>query len=106
MLMNSARTLDAPDTAYAGPAPERNPVRGSSIEVAALRGWRDRNRFVDLPYRLHRNDPNWVPPLRRDMHRRIDRRPNPFFAACEAGFWPACPPHVPSRPITPRPNPL
>ena len=87
MLMNSARAPGAPEIAYAGPAPERNPARASPIEVTALRNWRDRNRFVDLPYRLHRNDPNWVPPLRRDMHRLLDRRRNPFFDHGEACFW-------------------
>ena len=79
MLMNNAPTPGAPDTAYAGHAPERKPATSSPIEVIALRGRRDRNRFVDLPYRLHRNDPNWVPPLRRDMHRLLDRKRNPFF---------------------------
>jgi hypothetical protein len=87
MLMHSARTLGAPDTAYAGPTPEPTPARGSAIEVTALRGRRDRNRFVDLPYRLHRDDPNWVPPLRRDMHRLLDRSRNPFFDHGEACFW-------------------
>jgi hypothetical protein len=87
MLMNSARTPGAPDIAYAAPAPEWNSARGSPIEVTALRGRRDRNRFVDLPYRLYRDDPNWVPPLRRDMHRLLDRRRNPFFDHGEACFW-------------------
>jgi hypothetical protein len=87
MLINSARTPGAPDTAYAGSAPERKPAIGSSIEVTALRSRRDRNRFVDLPYRLHRNDPNWVPPLRRDMRQLLDRRRNPFFEHGEACFW-------------------
>jgi hypothetical protein len=85
--MNSAPARGAPDTAYAGPALQRNPARGSAIEVTALRGWRDRNRFVELPYRLHRDNPNWVPPLRRDMHRLLDRRRNPFFDHGEACFW-------------------
>ena len=85
MVMNSARTPGEPDTAHAGPAPQRNKV--SSIEVTALRGRRDRNRFVDLPYRLHRDDPNWIPPLRRDVHRVLDRRRNPFFDHGEACFW-------------------
>ena len=87
MLMNNAPTPDAPDTAHAGPASERKPATSSPIEVTALRGRRDRNRFVDLPYRLHRNDPNWVPPLRRDMQRLLDRRRNPFFDHGEACFW-------------------
>jgi hypothetical protein len=87
MLTNSASTFSAPDTAYANPTPERTPARSSPIEVTALRGWRDRNRFVDLPYGLHRNDPNWVPPLRRDMHRVLNRSRNPFFDHGEACFW-------------------
>ena len=87
MLINSARTSGAPDAADTGPAPKRNPTRASPVEVTALRGWRDRNRFVDLPYRLHLNDPNWIPPLRRDMHRLLDRRKNPFFDHGEACFW-------------------
>jgi hypothetical protein len=87
MVMNSARTPGAPDTSHAGLARQRNLAKSSSIEVTALRGRRDRNRFVDLPYRLHRDDPNWVPPLRRDMHRVLDRHRNPFFDHGEACFW-------------------
>jgi hypothetical protein len=80
-------TRGAPDAADAGSASERRPATGSGIDVTAVRGWRDRSHFVDLPYRLHRNDPNWVPPLRRDMHRLLDRRRNPFFDHGEACFW-------------------
>ena len=81
--MNSRRTAlptsAEPDAVDASAACERNPAGASRIEVIPLRGWRGRTRFVDLPYRLHRNDPNWVPPLRRDMHRLLDRKRNPFF---------------------------
>ncbi|MCK2221975.1 hypothetical protein MF672_050430 [Actinomadura sp. ATCC 31491] len=37
-------------------------------------------RFVELPYRLHRGDPHYVPPLRGDVRWLLDRRRNPFFA--------------------------
>jgi hypothetical protein len=46
-----------------------------------------RRRFVDLPYRLHRDNPNWVPPLRRDVRQILDPRRNPFFDHGEACFW-------------------
>jgi hypothetical protein len=89
--MNSSRiawpTSDAPDAFEASAARERNTAGAGRIEVTPLRGWRDRARFVDLPYRLHRNDPNWVPPLRRDVHRLLDRSRNPFFDHGEACFW-------------------
>jgi hypothetical protein len=58
-----------------------------SIEIIALRGAGDRRRFVDLPYRLHRGDPNWIPPLRRDARMLLDRRRNPFFDHGDAEFW-------------------
>jgi len=57
------------------------------VEVVPLRGRRDAARFVSLPYELHRTEPNWIPPLRRDVRRLIDRRSNPFFDHGEACFF-------------------
>lgn len=37
------------------------------IAVDELRSKRDLGDFVDFPYRLHRDDANWVPPLKRDV---------------------------------------
>jgi len=47
---------------------------------------RDLARFVDLPYRLHRGDPCWTPPLRRDVRRLLSPRVNPFFHHAEAAL--------------------
>jgi len=76
-------TSHTPDAADAGPALKGTPAKASRITVTALRDWRDRIRFVDLPYRLHGNNPSWVPPLRRDMHRLLDRRRNPLQGVAE-----------------------
>lgn len=38
----------------------------------------ERREFVELPYRLYRGDPNWVPPLRRDVHELLDPARHPF----------------------------
>lgn len=43
------------------------------------RGRGDLRRFVDLPYRLHRDRPGFVPPLRMQEFERLDPRRNPFF---------------------------
>ena len=56
------------------------------IEVRPLSGRRERARFVQLPYSLHRADPNWIGPLRQDTRRLLDRK-NPFFEHGEACFW-------------------
>lgn len=68
-------------------AVSRPPDKDAAIKVAALRGSGDRRRFVDFPYQLHRDDPNWIPPLRRDIQMLLDRRRNPFFDHGEAEFW-------------------
>lgn len=48
------------------------------IRVEPVRSKRDRRDFVDLPFRLYRDDPNWVPPLRRDVYELIDPSRHPF----------------------------
>lgn len=65
----------------------QRPQSSGRIEVIALRGGRDRRLFVGLPYRLHRDDPNWVPPLRRDIRQIMNPRRNAFFEHGEAQFW-------------------
>ncbi len=36
--------------------------------------------FVQLPFDIYKNDPNWVPPLRRDLLRSLAGQDNEFFA--------------------------
>lgn len=44
---------------------------------------RDLNAFVDLPYRLYKDDPVWVPPLRDEQHGQLDPKRNPLLEHCE-----------------------
>ncbi len=39
----------------------------------------DLRAFLELPYRLHRGDPHWVPPLRFSERDRLSPGKNPFF---------------------------
>jgi len=43
-----------------------------------VRSKADREEFIDLPFRLYRDDPNWVPPLKRDVRELIDPARHPF----------------------------
>lgn len=47
-----------------------------TVEEASSRS--DRRKFIDLPYRLYRNNPDWVPPLRMDVAHALSTR-NAFF---------------------------
>ena len=43
--------------------------------------------FIDFPYRLHRDDPLWAPPLRRDVATLLSPDRNPFFEHAEASYF-------------------
>ncbi|HEX5808289.1 MAG TPA: hypothetical protein VFY25_06445, partial [Anaerolineales bacterium] len=44
-------------------------------------------RFVELPYRLYRDCPQWVPPLYADAYLPLKRKKHPFFEHSEADFF-------------------
>jgi hypothetical protein len=44
-------------------------------------------RFVDLPYRLYRDCPQWIPPLYADAYLPLNRKKHPFFEHSEADFF-------------------
>jgi GNAT superfamily N-acetyltransferase len=54
--------------------------------VAAESGCAHRD-FVGLPYRLYRDDPRFVPPLRRERRDLFSKARHPFFAHAEAAFF-------------------
>jgi hypothetical protein len=43
--------------------------------------------FVDLAYTLNRSDPNWVPPLKSEVHGLITPGDNPWFEHAEAELF-------------------
>ena len=61
-------------------------VQGGLTIVQAT-GARLVKEFVELPYRLYSGDPHWIPELRRDAHRRLSPRDNPFWAHAEMALF-------------------
>ncbi len=49
------------------------------MTVRAVRGRRDLAAFLELPFRLYRHDPFWVPPLRSAVRALLDQRRHPFY---------------------------
>ena len=44
-------------------------------------------RFIKLPWRLYRNERNWVPPLVSERRKFLDREQNPFFEHADAEYF-------------------
>jgi hypothetical protein len=64
--------------------PEEDPM---TITIRPVISKTDRTAFVDLPFRLYAGDPNWVPPLKDEVHGLITPGKNPWFEHGEAQLF-------------------
>lgn len=48
---------------------------------------RDVNRFIEVPFALYGDCPQWVPPLRGDVRLCLNRRKHPFYQHSTAEFF-------------------
>jgi GNAT superfamily N-acetyltransferase len=53
------------------------------VEIVAVQDKKSWGQFVDLPYRLYRGHPYWVPPLRIAQKELFNTRKHPFYAHAE-----------------------
>jgi len=56
------------------------------VDVRPVASRADLKAFIELPYRLHRGAPGWIPPLRLDQRMLLSRRLNAFFSHGEAEY--------------------
>lgn len=56
----------------------------TQIDLANKKQVRD---FLDLPFQIYRDIPQWVPPLRMDDRLRLDPQRYPFYQHSQAGFF-------------------
>jgi GNAT superfamily N-acetyltransferase len=59
----------------------------SSVSIRPVRTRRELKRFVKVPFRLHRDHPQWVPPLVFERMQFLDRGRNPYFEHAEAEYF-------------------
>jgi len=71
-----------------------------SVDVIPVRSQDEVGAFIRLPWSLYRDDPNWVPPLIRDMHTVLDRSKHPFHRHSEVQPFLALRDGVPAGRIT------
>jgi hypothetical protein len=62
-------------------------MSSSPLVIRPVEDAGDRKAFVDIAFTLNRSDPNWVPPLKTEVHGLIDPRTNPWFEHAEARFF-------------------
>ncbi|HWR59396.1 MAG TPA: hypothetical protein VN328_10960 [Thermodesulfovibrionales bacterium] len=55
----------------------------AGIEIIAVEGARELKDFIDLPWKIYAEYPNWVPPLKAEVRRLLDPRKHPFWEFSE-----------------------
>jgi hypothetical protein len=58
-----------------------------SLQVVPVRTRRQLRRFVKVPFALHRDSEQWVPPLIFERMQFLDRSKNPYFEHAEAEYF-------------------
>ncbi len=57
------------------------------IEIRPVTGKKDRDIFIKLPWRIYKDDPNWIPPLIIERREHLDPKKNPYFDHAEVQLW-------------------
>jgi hypothetical protein len=58
-----------------------------TVAVRPVANRRDVQEFIELPFRLHSNSPQWIPPLRLERHAFLSRRVNAYFRHADAKLF-------------------
>jgi ribosomal protein S18 acetylase RimI-like enzyme len=58
-----------------------------AVSIVVIPPGDDMSRFISVPFRLYRNDPNWVPQLISQEKVFFDPNKNPAFNNCETIFF-------------------
>ncbi|MFQ6109950.1 MAG: hypothetical protein ACE5L7_10415, partial [Candidatus Aminicenantales bacterium] len=53
------------------------------IHIEKVKTRSDLKSFIYFPWRVYRDDPNWVPPLVADIKEKLNKKKNPFFEHAE-----------------------
>jgi GNAT superfamily N-acetyltransferase len=52
----------------------------SNLVIQRVATRRQKRQFLEFPWTLYRNDPNWIPPLRGGQKELVGYKPHPFYA--------------------------
>jgi GNAT superfamily N-acetyltransferase len=57
------------------------------VDVTSVQSPSDLKAFINLPWSIYRGDPYWIPQLRSELKKRLDRSTYPFFDYGDAAFF-------------------
>jgi len=58
-----------------------------SISVQEVKTSSELRKFIQLPWKIYKGNPNWVPPLILDVKTKLNPRKNPYFEHSQAKYF-------------------
>ena len=55
----------------------------SNVTVQPVQSKKARKAFLQLPWKMHSSDPNWIPPIRHNQKELVNYRKHPFYDNAE-----------------------
>lgn len=62
-------------------------MSSSEINLVKVDNQSLKNQFINFPYKLYKDEPNWVPPLRFDVRNNLDTEKNPLYDHTKIEMW-------------------
>jgi len=62
-------------------------LKMEKLAIVKVKSKKDLRKFIHFPWRIYKDDPNWVPPLIYDLKERLNREKNPFFEHAEMDLF-------------------
>jgi hypothetical protein len=62
-------------------------LSSSDINLVQVDNESVKNQFINFPYKLFKDEPNWVPPLRFDVRNNLDTKKNPLYDHTKIEMW-------------------
>lgn len=57
------------------------------VNIIPVAGKKLLRRFIEIPYRVHEGDPNWIPPLRMERAQALSPKHNEFMRRADVGLF-------------------
>ncbi|MBE0651030.1 MAG: hypothetical protein IH595_09320 [Bacteroidales bacterium] len=58
-----------------------------SLSIQEVKTLKQQKEFVELPFSIYKNNPYWVPPIKADELKLMDKKHNPAMEFCDSKFW-------------------
>ncbi len=62
-------------------------INRMALTIQEVKTKKQQKEFVELPFRIYKDNPFWVPPIKSDELKFLDRNHNPAMAFCDSKFW-------------------